>query len=63
MQRGCAATGGQIEHPGLGVQTKQNTKSFSERQSAWMERLAQQQMRPVAGVQIGTARFRPLRRG
>jgi len=42
MQRGSAATGGQIEHPGLGVQTKQNAKAFGERQSARMERLAEQ---------------------
>jgi hypothetical protein len=63
MQCGCAATGGQIEYSALGIQTEQNTESFSKRESAWMERVAEQQTRPVARVQIGTAGFDHLSGG
>jgi hypothetical protein len=55
MQRGRATTRRQIEHAAVGVKPEQNPKSLCERQATWMQRVAEQQPRPIARVQIGAA--------
>src|SRR5262249_24518941 len=55
VDRRASSPGSDVEHPSTWTQAQEVAQALGQRHAAGMQRLTQQKLRPVPGVQIGTA--------